>query len=98
MIDSARQASLLPAVDEPAVETLDASEALTSPAEIRCQARARARAILDLATVINAAVPLEAPMDWATIGELLQAEGGATGRTAACRRRRRPRPGRRAGD
>jgi hypothetical protein len=90
MIAQARRTNLLPTAEGPAVEAHGGSEPGDPRAEARRQAQSKARAILDLASVIDAAVPLDEPMDWVTIGELLYAEGDASGAIQAYQTALRP--------
>jgi tetratricopeptide (TPR) repeat protein len=90
MIDVARHASLLPDPSEPGVEGgADTDESATA-SDAQPQVRSISRAILHLASVIDAAVPLDDPMDWVSIGELLYEDGDAAGAIQAYQAALRP--------
>lgn len=90
LIEQARSTGLLPLAEEPIAETPGVADPSGDRTDLRQQIQDQARAILEIAAAIDAAVPLESPTDWATIGELLYEQGDATGAIQAYQTALRP--------
>jgi hypothetical protein len=93
VIGEARDTGLLPREEEPPVEAPIASSDVDDAGD---WIRRKARALLDLATAIDGLVPLDNPIDWITLGDLLYEQGDAAASIRAYQAVLRPSAERRA--